>query len=98
MPVSTIRDGTPKGYAFVNFKGNQYSIDYKVAGHSEDYQMEIFAPKVVEKDKRTSATIYVNFFMGSKDDKVEYRINGGEWKPMIHHETYDPSYWQNVYE
>src|SRR5690606_30331345 len=98
VPFSTMRDGTPKGYAFINFSGNQYSIDYKVAGHSEDYQMEIFAPKVVEKDKRTSANIYVNFFMGSKQDTVMYRIDEGEWQKMWYHETYDPSYWHKVHE
>ncbi|HUC79439.1 MAG TPA: metallophosphoesterase N-terminal domain-containing protein, partial [Flavisolibacter sp.] len=30
VPVSTMRDGTPKGYAFIHFIGNSYSIDYKV--------------------------------------------------------------------
>lgn len=98
VPISTMRDGTPKGYAFINFNGNQYTIDYKAAGHSEDYQMEIFAPKVVEKDKRTSANIYVNFFMGGKQDTVMYRIDEGEWQKMWYHETYDPSYWHKVHE
>lgn len=98
VPLSTMRDGTPKGYAFINFSGNQYTVDYKVAGQPEDYQMEIFAPKVVEKDKRTSANIYVNFFMGSKHDTVLYRIDGGEWQKMIYQETFDPSYWLTVSE
>lgn len=32
VPVSTMRNGTPKGYTFINFKGNQYSLNYKIAG------------------------------------------------------------------
>ena len=50
-----MRDGTPKGYAFIHFKGNEYVIDYKAAGHSKDYQMELFAPKVVARGRKTSA-------------------------------------------
>src|SRR5690606_21381959 len=54
IPVSTMSDGTPKGYAFINFRGNQYDVDYKVAGKSKEYQIEISAPKVVQHDLKTS--------------------------------------------
>jgi len=93
-----MRDGTPKGYAFINFKGNQYSLDYKVAGKLKSYQMDVFAPKVVEKGRSTRSGIYVNFFMGSKNDKLEYRIDQGEWKAMDYVEEIDPSYATEVYE
>jgi len=92
IPVSTMRDGTPKGYAFIKFKGNTYSIEYKVAGKPKSYQMEIFAPKVVAKAKRTKSGVYVNFFMGSKNDEVLYRIDSGVWKPMEYVNEPDPSY------
>lgn len=98
IPVSTMRDGTPKGYAFINFKGNEYSIDYKVAGKPANYQMEIFAPKVVAKGRRTRAGIFVNLFMGTEGDEVLYRIDDGEWKEMQYLEEYDPSYLEMVYE
>ncbi|KJD31609.1 metallophosphoesterase [Tamlana nanhaiensis] len=92
IPVSTMRDGTPKGYAFINFNGNSYSVDYKVAGKPKAYQMEIFAPKVVAKAKRTKSGVYVNFFMGSKNDELLYRIDNGDWKPMKYINEPDPSY------
>src|SRR5690606_28995759 len=92
IPISTMRDGTPKGYAFINFNGNSYSIDYKVAGKPKAYQMEIFAPKVVAKAKRTKSGIYVNFFMGSQNDEVLYRIDNGDWKPMQYVNEADPTY------
>lgn len=92
VPASTMRDGTPKGYAFLNIKGNQYSIDYKVAGKPDAYQIELSIPNVVEKDRNSSAGIYANFFMGTKGDKVEYSIDGGEWKPMEYMEAADPAY------
>jgi hypothetical protein len=98
IPVSTMRDGTPKGYAFINFNGNQYNLEYKVAGKPKTYQMEVFAPKVVAKDQRTKSGIYVNFFMGSKNDTVEYSVDQGEWKVMDYVEEVDPSYAIDVYE
>ncbi|RYJ43360.1 calcineurin-like phosphoesterase C-terminal domain-containing protein [Flavobacterium beibuense] len=98
IPISVMRDGTPKGYAFIHFNGNQYTIDYKAAGKPKEHQMEVFAPKVVAKGKRTKAGVFVNFFMGSKNDKLEYRVDGGEWKHMEYTETADPSYVELVYE
>ncbi|WP_407430740.1 calcineurin-like phosphoesterase C-terminal domain-containing protein [Arcticibacter sp.] len=90
VPVSTMSDGTPKGYAFINFAGNQYDVDYKVAGRTKDYQIEISAPKVIEHDKKTSAAIYANFFMGSGQDEVLVRVDNGKWKKMTHVEEHDP--------
>ncbi|SDH54275.1 3',5'-cyclic AMP phosphodiesterase CpdA [Flavobacterium omnivorum] len=98
VPVSTMRDGTPKGYAFINFKGNQYNIDYKVAGKPKTYQMEVFAPKVIEKGRSTKSGIYVNFFMGSKNDSLHYRIDQGQWIALEYVEEIDPSYAIDVYE
>ena len=92
IPVSTMRDGTPKGYAFINFNGNSYNVDYKVAGKPKAYQMEIFAPKVVAKAKRTKSGVYVNFFMGSEKDEVLYRIDNSDWKSMTYVNEPDPSY------
>lgn len=92
VPASTMRDGTPKGYAFLNINNNQYTIDYKVAGKANDYQMALFAPKVIKKGQNSSSAIYANFFMGTKGDKVEYSVDGGAYKPMNYIEDYDPSY------
>jgi hypothetical protein len=60
--------------------------------------MEIFAPKILAKDVRTSSSIVVNFFTGAADNKVRYRINQGEWKNMIQMESYDPTFLLKVYE
>ena len=98
VPISTMRDGTPKGYAFIHFNDNKYNIEYKVAGKPKEFQIEIFAPKVVAQGKRTKAGIYANFFMGNKNDTVKYRIDRGEWKTMKYIEDYDPAYTALVYE
>jgi len=98
VPVSTMSDGTPKGYAFINFKGNQYTVDYKVAGKAKDFQIEIYAPKVLEKDKKTSAGIYANFFMGSEKDEVLYRLDGGAWKKMKYVLESDPGFLSTLHK
>ena len=98
VPYATMRDGTPKGYAVIDFDKNSYQIRYKVAGKPEDYQMEIFAPKVVANNRNTKAGIYVNFFIGEENDEVLYRIDQGEWKPMKFIEDYDPSYVKEIME
>src|SRR5690606_20854812 len=98
VPSSTMRDGTPKGYAFLTIDDNQYKINYKVAGKPKEYQMEIFTPKVVAKGRNTSAGIYVNFFMGREGDKVEYRIGNGEWATMSYVADTDPVYVSQLYK
>ncbi|MEL7588150.1 MAG: calcineurin-like phosphoesterase family protein [Prolixibacteraceae bacterium] len=98
IPVSTMRDGTPKGYAFISFSDNQYQIRYQAVGKPAGYQMEIFAPRVVEQNKRTSAGIYVNFFMGSERDSVFFRVDGSDWKEMDYVTDYDPAYLNLLHE
>ncbi len=96
VPVSTMRDGTPKGYAFLSFDKNQYRIDYKVAGKSSDYQFNIHAPRVVEQHKSTTSAIVANFFIGSEYDTLMYRVDGGEWREMHYFSMYDPIYLYEV--
>jgi len=97
-PESTMRDGSPKGYLFLDINNTDFKVRYKAAGKPADYQMEIFAPKVLAKGVRTSSSIVVNFFTGAPDNSVKYRIDGGEWKNMTQMESYDPTYLLKVYE
>lgn len=98
LPDATMRDGTPQGYLFLNINGNKYNADYKVAGRDKEYQMNIYAPKVVPFNGRTTSQIVVNFFMGGKNDKVEYRIDNGNWKKMSYTESVDPNYMTKLME
>lgn len=96
LPVSTMRDGTPVGYAYLKIKGNQYELDYKVAGKPLGYKMEIYAPKVIADKGWNTAMVFANVFMGAENDKVEIRVDKGEWKPMNKVETEDPSFYATV--
>lgn len=98
LPDATMRDGTPQGYAYLNFKGNQYSIDYQVIGESPEHRMNIFMPKVVTHGRNTSAGIYVNYFLGGDQDKVSYRVNDGQWNTMSRVSDYDRNYMQEIFK
>ncbi|MDM1294493.1 calcineurin-like phosphoesterase C-terminal domain-containing protein [Sphingobacterium sp. N143] len=92
IPVSTMRDGTPKGYAVLKIDGNQYSFDYKVVGKPETYQIELYGASVVPQKYTKRYPIYANFFIGKEGDKVSYRINQGEWKNMRYVNEHDPAF------
>ncbi len=98
VPKAQMRDGTPRGYAFLNVQGNDYSITYKVAGKSENYQIRLFVPKVMKQGVYSKAGVYANFFMGSKNDEVLYRVDDSEWKKMYYVEDHDPNYANMVYD
>lgn len=94
VPFATMRDGTEKGYAFLNVSGNTYTIDYKVAGKAPSYQMSIFAPKVIGHRKDTKVDFFVNFFTGDENSTLEYRVGDGKWTAMKREEDIDPSYYE----
>jgi hypothetical protein len=92
IPVSTMRDGTPKGYSFIHFKGNQYTIDFKVVGKNPDYQISVYVPKNTNGKKPTSSTVFANFFMGNETTPVDIRFDGGKWQKMKFSKSFDPTY------
>jgi 3',5'-cyclic AMP phosphodiesterase CpdA len=92
VPASTMRDGTPKGYAFLHVDGNQYKFEYKVANNPKERQIDLYHTKKVKEGKRNQAYLFANFFMGHQSNKVEYRVNNGEWKAMEWNPSVDYNY------
>lgn len=98
VPISTMRDGTPKGYALLKVDGNTYSFNYKVAGQPDDYGIQVFGPSVVSSKHSSRYSLYANFFIGAESDVLRYRINDTEWKTMERIKTEDPQYMKDVLE
>ena len=96
IPISTMRDGTPKGYSYLNFDGNQYTIDYKVFDKDPEYKMAVFTPTVVLQNTWASAEIIVNFFIGSEQDSLFCKIDDGEWNKMRFTPMHDPFFVREV--
>lgn len=98
LPDSMMRDGTPSGYAFLEINGTDYNITYKVAGKSDQEQIGIFIPKTVKKADKSRHFIHANFYLGSKFDHLEFRINNGKWMKMHKVKQADPKYVNKVFE
>lgn len=97
VPDATMRDGTPRGYAFLHIDGNQYKLAYKVAGASADFQIRLHHPTVVPQGKSSRYAVFANFFMGHEKSEVEYRFDGGDWKKMNFYRGADPFYVANLH-
>ncbi|MDG5798997.1 calcineurin-like phosphoesterase family protein [Marinilabiliaceae bacterium ANBcel2] len=83
IPVSTQRDGSPKGYHIITFEGLHYQDMYQAAGLSTNYQMRIESPKgAIALKEIDEIKIKVNVFNSSKKSKVKYRLNSGNWVKM----------------
>ena len=44
--------------------------------------MHLHAPTVLRRGAYPAWGVYANVYMGMADSRVEYRVDGGEWKPM----------------
>ncbi len=98
IPHTMMRDGTPNGYSFINFKGNEYIIDWKVAGSNFDHQMNIHVPRGIVANSNDTTLLTVNFFNGSEQSELSYRILGAtDWQPMVKVNKPDP-YFEKIYE
>jgi hypothetical protein len=83
IPHTTMRDGTPNGFATVHFKGNQFVLDYKASRKPASYRMSLYAPHAIRRGEFPTSKLYVNFFMGTEKTKVYARMGlQAEWKEM----------------
>jgi len=92
IPVATMADGTPNGYAVLNVHADgSYALDYHAAREPEDAQLHLHAPKVLRRGAYPAWGVYANVYMGQDDTAVEFRVDGGDWKPMKRVVQADPA-------
>src|SRR5690606_15605286 len=88
IPDSTMADGTPNGHATLEVLGDgRYTLAWHPARLPGDDQalteaMALHAPRVLRRGAYPAWGVYANVFMGHDGTRVEYRVDGGEWKPM----------------
>ncbi len=96
IPDATMADGTPNGYATLSIDaGGGYALAYHPARVGADdpaftRAMALHAPRVLRKGAYPAWGVFANVFMGDASTRVEYRIDGGAWKPMKRVERADP--------
>ena len=100
IPVTTMKDGVPNGYAILHFDGNAYSYDYLVANGPKEEVMNLSVPEVVRKSTGWSnAVVGINFYNGSEQTKVEFRVDEGKWQRARRVKSFDPEYaWERLQE
>lgn len=82
IPDTTMSDGTPNGYALLTVRaGGEYALAWRPA-RDPGAAMGLHAPKVLRRGAYPAWGVYANVFMGDDGTQVEYRVDGGEWKPM----------------
>ncbi len=106
IPHTQMADGAPNGYSIVTFNGQTYEFEFRAAGRSANYQMQIHAPESVGTAQVAETDVYTNVFNGSQNTKVEMRVrtrpgsqNGTNrpWQAMTLSAEKDPKYIQ-IYE
>ena len=103
IPHTQMADGAPNGYSIVSFNGQTYEFEFRAAGRSKNYQMQIHAPDLIETTQLEETSVYANVFNGSEKTQVEMRIRtrpgsgqgtDGPWQSMTHTAEPDPKYIQ----
>lgn len=96
IPDTTMSDGTPNGYARLTVKaGGEYALSWHPArlqdtSPASTAAMNLHAPRVLRRGAYPAWGVYANVFMGRDDTRVEYRIDGGQWRPMRRVQQPDP--------
>ncbi len=91
IPDSTMNDGTPNGYATLRIGVDG---DYALAWHparDPDTQIGLHAPRVLRRGAYPAWGVYANYYMGQDDSRVEFRVDGSDWQPMVHVLQPDPA-------
>jgi hypothetical protein len=90
IPHAMTSDGVPNGYSIVTFDGSKYSLMYKAARRSADYQMNIVLPDSVTATDIATTEVVVNVFNATPTAKVQFQLDDGPWTDMKHDRRVDP--------
>ena len=93
IPASTMSDGTPNGYATLDIGAHgDYHLRWYPARDPDATQLGLHAPKVLRRGAYPGNFVTANVYMAQDDTPVDYRIDGGDWRPMQRVLEPDPAY------
>jgi len=91
IPHATQRDGTPRGYALVEFDGPNFTVGYRKLGGRADEQMHIDAPDVARRGE--PLPVSVNVFDGGPLSTTRLRVGeDASWQVMTQTSKIDDYY------
>ena len=91
IPDARMVDGTPNGYARLGLDADGYRLRWLATGEGESQHMTLHAPRTLRAGSYPAFAVYANVWMGMDDSRVEYRIDGGAWQPMLRVAAPDPA-------
>jgi hypothetical protein len=92
IPIATMWDGTPHGYAILSFNGVAAPVaDYRPAREPADHQVGLYAPAVAAVHQGY-VSFFANVFNGHDGWKVEARLDGRAWGDLRRVIEWDPAY------
>ncbi len=92
IPDSTMNDGTPNGYATLQVGASgDYALAWHPARDPADTQIGVHAPRVLRQGAYPAWGVHANYYMGQDDSRVEFRVDGSQWQPMVHVLEPDPA-------
>ena len=91
IPVATMADGTPRGWAELSvLRDGRYWLYWHTPDRRYAKGLALHAPNVLRRGAYPAFGVYANVFMGDADTRVEFRVGEGEWQPMRRVERPDP--------
>ena len=91
IPIATMWDGTPHGYAILSVDGTNARVDYRAAREPADHQISVHAPQTARAGVGY-ASYWANVFNGHDGWTVESRVDGRAWGAMRRVLEWDPTY------
>jgi hypothetical protein len=96
IPDATMSDGTPNGWARLHIDADgRYTLKWQPAGLRANNDgltaaMRVHAPRVLRRGAYPAWGVYANVWMGVPGERVEFRVDDGDWQPMARVEQPDP--------
>ncbi len=96
IPDATMADGTPNGYALLSVRDDggmrwpSIRRACRAGTRRPTMRWRCMRQACCAVARIRPQGVFANVFMGDADTRVEYRIDGGDWKPMARVERSDP--------
>ncbi|MCX7563355.1 calcineurin-like phosphoesterase family protein [Xanthomonadaceae bacterium XH05] len=91
LPDARMEDGTPNGYAILRFGEDGYTTRYHASRGRDSLRMAVTSPGVLRRGAYPVYPVLANVYAAEPDATLQYRIDGGEWQPMVRVFEPDPS-------
>lgn len=83
IPVGTMADGTPRGWAELSVLADgRYSLHWNAATAPRSESIGLHAPRVLRRGAYPAFGVFANVYMAMPDAVVEFRVGEGAWQPM----------------